>query len=186
MGRTAIEKLPRDVRDQVEAWLREFLAGRLSLDAVMEKIDNQFGDQLGDEMPSRSALHRHSKKYAALAARLKESQEVTDLLVANVGPDVADGKGFQVLVQAFQSLAFNMLASMGPDDHLDPEELMQFARAIGSVASAQKTDTDRALKVRQVALKDAAAAAEKVAKSQGLSKETLAAIRAGILGVKTK
>lgn len=185
MGRTAIEKLPKDIRDQVEAWLREFIDGRLSLDEVMTRLDAQFGDQLGEAMPSRSAVHRHSQKFAVLAQRLKESREIADQLVSQVGPEVADGKGFQVLVQGFQSLAFDMLAKLGPDDTLDPESLMFFARAIGSVASAQKTDADRALKIKEQANKEAAAAVERVAKrtGSGLTKDTVAAIKREILGI---
>lgn len=185
MARSAVERLPKDVRDQLEAWLREFIDGRLQLDEVMTRLDAQFADQLGDAMPSRSSLHRHSQKFADMAARLKRSREISDQLIAQVGPDVADGKGFKVLVQGFESMAFDYMMNLGPEETLDPENLMFFARAIGAVASAQKTDTDRALKVRALALKDAAVAAEKVAKKAGVSKETLDAIRAGILGVKT-
>lgn len=185
MGRSKVERLPEPIRKTLEDWLREYSAGRLTIDQVMLRFDAQFADQLGEAAPSRSAVARHGAKFAAISERLKRSREIAEMLIEQAGPEIADGKGFQVLLQGFQSLAFDMLANMGEGETLDPENLMFFARSIQSVASAQKTDTDRALKVRQVALKDAAAAADKVAKKEGISQETADRIKASILGVKS-
>lgn len=185
MGRTAIERLPQEIRDQVEAWLREFHDGRLSLDEVMTRMDASFGDQLGDALPSRSSVHRHAQKYQALGERLRRSKAIADQLVEQVGPELRDGKGFQVLVHGFQSLAFDMLANMDEEQTMDPENLMFFSRAIASVASAQKTDTDRALRLKQEAAREAAAAVDRVAKRDGagLTRDTVDAIKREILGI---
>ncbi len=182
MGRpTSIERLAPDVRAQIENWLREAIAGRMTYDEVSANVLAQFEAVLGDEVPSRSALHRHARKVERLAERLRRSNHVAEQLIAHAGPDLADGKGFQVLVQGFNSLAFDLLANVEEGAPLDPENLMFFARAIQSVASADKANTDRLMKVRVEAKKEAAAAAEKVARSEGLSEATLSKIRTGIL-----
>lgn len=64
-----------------------------------------------------------------------------------------------------------------------PEDTMFLARSLQSLATAQKTDTDRLLKVRVEAAKDAAKAAETVGKAKGLTKETMDAIKHAVLGI---
>lgn len=173
MGRSKVERLPEPIRKQLEDWLREAIAGRLTIDDVMLRFDAQFADQLGEAAPSRSAVHRHASKFAVISERMKRSKEIAELLVAEAGPDLADGKGFQVLVQGFQSLAFDMLANLGEGETLDPENLMFFARSIQSVASAQKTDADRALKLRAEFAKEAAKKLETAVSTGDLEREAM-------------
>lgn len=184
MARSSIEKLDPTVRDRLEDWLREFRDGRLQLDEVMTRLDAQFGDQ-DVELPSRSAVHRHSQKVQALAERVQRSRAIADQLVAQVGPDISDGKGFQVLVQGFQSLAFDLMANLGPEETLDAENLMFLSRAIQAVTSARKIDSDLHVRLKQEAAKEAAAAVDRVAKREGagLTRETVDKIKREILGI---
>ncbi|MGH7027364.1 phage protein Gp27 family protein [Brevundimonas sp.] len=183
MARSSIEKLPPDVRDRLEDWLREFRAGRLELDEVMHRMDAQFADQ-DVPLPSRSAVHRHSQKVQALAERVQQSRDVANQVIAQIGPDLTDGKGFQVLVQGFQSLAFDLMANLGPGETLDAENLMFLSRAIQAVTSARKTDADLHMRLKQEAAKEAAAAVDRVAKREaGLTSDTVDKIKREILGI---
>lgn len=184
MARSSIEKLPPEVRDRLEDWLREFRDGRMELNDVMTRLDAQFADQ-GVDLPSRSAVHRHSQKVQALAERVQRSRDIANQLVAQVGPDLSDGKGLQVLIQGFQSLAFDMMANLEPDQTLDPENLMFLSRAIQAVTSARKTDADLHLKLKSEAAKEAAAAVERVASREGagLTRDTVDKIKREILGI---
>lgn len=181
--RSTVERLPDGARKALEEWLVEFNAGRIPLDEVMTRLEAllDFNDAKA-KAPSRSAVHRHAQKFAALGERIKRSQSFADALAREVGPQVADGKGLQVLIQAFQSLAFDMLGEMQDDQVLDPENLMLFAKSLQAVASAQKTDADRALKIEQETRKTAAAQAEKAMKSRGMSSDTIDFIRSAVLG----
>jgi len=183
--RSSVERLPDGARRALEGWLVDFNDGRIQLDEVMSRLETllEFNDGQA-KPPSRSAVHRHAQKFAALGERMKRSQSFADAFAREVGPQVADGKGLQVLIQGFQSLAFDMLGQMGEDDVFDPESLMFFARSIQSVASAQKTDADRALKIEQETRKKVAADVEKVGKKMGWSAETAQAVRAEIFGVR--
>lgn len=182
MARSSIEKLNPEIRERLEDWLREFRDGRLQLDDVMTRLDAQFADQ-DVELPSRSAVHRHSQKVQVLAERVQRSRDIANQLIAQVGPDLADGKGLQVLIQGFQSLAFDMMAGLGPEETLDPENLMFLSRAIQSVTSARKTDADLHLRLKREATQEAAQAVERVAKKEGLSAATIEAFRLAITGV---
>lgn len=183
--RSTVERLPEGARRVLEEWLVEFNAGRVTLDEVMSRLETllEFNDAKA-KAPSRSAVHRHAQKFAALGERMKRSQAFADAFAREVGPEVADGKGLQVLIQGFQSLAFDMLGSLEEDQVLDPESLMFFARSIQSVASAQKADAERALKIEQETRKKVAAGVEQVGRRLGWSADTARQVRAEIFGVK--
>lgn len=184
--RSSVERLPEGARKQLEQWLVEFNEGGCSLDEVMSRLEAMltFNGAKAAPIPSRSAVHRHAQKFEALAERMKRSQAFADAFAREVGPQVADGKGLQVLLQAFQSLAFDMIGGMNEDQALDPENLMMFAKALQAAASAQKTDADRALKIEQETRKKVASDVETVGKRLGWSAETAQQVRAQILGVR--
>lgn len=184
-SRSKVERLPEGARKALEEWLVEFNAGRLSLDEVMDRLETllEFNDAKA-EPPSRSAVYRHAQKFAKLGERIKRSQSFADALAREVGPQISDGKGLQVLMQAFQSLAYDMIGNLEDDQALDPENLMFFARSLKDVASALKTDTDRALRIEQETRKKAAAEVDKLGKKLGWSADTAQTVRAQILGVR--
>jgi hypothetical protein len=184
--RSSVERLPDGARQALSEWLVEFNAGRVSLDEVMTRLESilEFNDGKA-RAPSRSAVHRYAKRFEVIGERIKRSQSFADALAREVGPQIGDGKGLQVLIQAFQSLAFDMIGKLDDDDALDPESLMFFARSLQSVASAQKTDADRALKIEQETRKRVAAeVVDNVGKKLGWSADTAQQVRAQILGVK--
>jgi len=184
--RSTVERLPEGARKALEEWLVEFNAGRISLDDVMGRLETLLEFNDGKAIaPSRSAVHRHAQKFAALGERMKRSQAFADAFAREVGPQLAEGKGMQVLLQAFQSLAFDMLGNMEEEQTFDPENLMFFARAVQAAAGAQKTDADRAARIRDEARKQAASTAAKEAKAAGLSDEKVKQIERAVLGVDT-
>lgn len=183
MGRSTVEKLPAEIRTRLEEWLREFLDGRLTLDDVMTRLDGQFADQAeGVELPSRSAVHRHAQNFRKISDRIKRSREISEQLIAQAGPDIADGKAFQVLVQGFQSLVFDLLANIPEDGTLDPENLMFLAKSIQAVTSARKSDADLHEKLKAEARKEAAQTVKSAAGEAGLSDETARFIMDKVLG----
>ncbi len=179
-GRSKVKDLPPEIRAELDRLLRE---DRCTLDQVVAHL-RQLAPDVQD-LPSRSAIGRYAANVSAISERLKRSREIVDRLSTDLGPQIADGRGFQVLMEGFQSLAFDMLANVGEGETLDAQNLSYLAKAIGEVARANKTDTDRILKLRQEAAKEAAAAVDKVAERTpaGLTRETVEAIKAEILGI---
>lgn len=185
MARSSVDKLPEGARKSLHEWLGQFQDGALSLDQVMERLAALLEfNGLSDKAPSRSSVHRYAQNFAAVSERVKRSQRFADMLANELGPQIGDGKGLQVLIQAFNSLAYDMVGQLTEDQVMDPENLMFFARSIQAVAGAQKSDADRALKIEEAALRKAATRVDKVARASGWSAETAAMVRAQILGIK--
>ncbi|HVY32844.1 MAG TPA: phage protein Gp27 family protein [Caulobacteraceae bacterium] len=186
-ARSAVERLPDAVRTTLEGWLGEFKKGRLSLNDVMTRLEAQMSMAGLDpeDGPSRSAVHRHAEKFSKIAERVKRSEQFASALAQEVGPQISDGKGLQVLCQAFQSLAYDMIGNLDDGESLDPEGLMLFAKSLQAVAGAQKSDADRALKIAEQTRKNAAVAAIKEAKAQGLTEDKVKAIEKAVLGIET-
>ncbi|MFN3858410.1 MAG: phage protein Gp27 family protein [Caulobacter sp.] len=183
MARSKVEKLPEGARKSLEDWLQEFLAGRMSLDEVMERLEALLVFNGVNDKPSRSAVGRYAQKFSAVADRMKRAQQFREVLVREVGPQVADGKGLQVMAQAFESLVYDMLAGMEEGQTFTPEQLMFFAKSIQSVAGALKTDADRALRIEETALKKAAQSAKAEGQALGLTEDQVKKIEKVILGV---
>jgi len=176
-GRSKVYDLSPELRKEIDRLLRD----RVPLDRIVAHLKT-LGAEEG-ELPSRSSIGRYAQAYEKISARMRRSQEITDRLVAEVGPKVADGKGLQVLVQGFQSLAFDLLAGMDDEATLDPESLMFFAKSIGEITRALKTDADRSLALKREALKEAAGAVKQASGEAGLSDETARFIMDKVLGV---
>lgn len=185
-ARSAVERLPDGVRKTLEGWLGDFKKGQLSLDDVMTRLEAQMAMAGLDPeaAPSRSSVHRYGEKFAKMAERLKRSEQFASALATEVGPQISDGQGMRVLIQAFQSLAYDFLAAQEEDTPLDAEGLMLFAKSLQAVAGAQKTDTDRALKIEQETRKNAVKDVEAAAKTRGMSGDTIDWIREAVLGGK--
>lgn len=184
-ARSAVKRLPEGVRTLLEGWLKLFLSGEKTLDQVMSLLEGQMAVAGIDPeaAPSRSAVHRHAQKFEAVVERIQRSRELTDLLAEQLGPAVADGKGVQVLIQAVQGLAYDLLANIEDGTALDPKAIHDLAKAAHHMAAAQKTDADRALKIEQEVRKKAAAAGGAEAKAMGLTEDKVRQIEKAILGV---
>ncbi|MCK5575448.1 MAG: DUF3486 family protein, partial [Sphingomonadales bacterium] len=140
---------------------------------------------------SRSALGRHAKKINEVGAKLRESRETTEALVKELGPDMTEGKQGRLLVEVLRSLVFDHLSKQldGDEDAKgsSPMDFMLLAKTLKEMASANKIDTERDLKIREEVERKVKAAAikavEGVAKSEGLTANTVAAIRKEVLGI---
>jgi hypothetical protein len=179
MARSKVKNLPPELKGEIDRLLR----AEVGLDDIVAHLKTLASPDT--DLPSRSGIGRYAQQFEKISARVRRSQDITDRLVAEVGPQIADGKGLQVLAQGFQSLAFDLLAGMEEGDTLDPENLMFFAKSIGEISRALKTDADRSLAIKREALKEAAAAVKDAVGSAeaGLSEETADFVRKKILGL---
>lgn len=172
--RSKVDDLPAPLREELHRLIRE----GFTLDEMLAHLRNL----TEGPVPSRSSLGRYAKNFEVLAERVRRSQEIADRMVAEVGPQIADGKGFQVLTHGFQSLVFDFMSALPEGETLDPKNLSFLAGAIKDITSARKADTDLALKIRQEAAKQAAAKVDEVGKARGLTAETIKQMREAVLG----
>lgn len=174
--RSFASKLPRELRDELD---RQIVGGQLSVDDVWTWLRDR------DVNVGRSSVHRHMQSVEEVAAQVREAREAANAIVGQLGPDAAEGKVGQMLIEVVQNIAFKIARDKltNPDGPgLDMDQLNDLASTVQKLVSAQSTDTTRRQKIEQDALRKAAASAANVAKARGLTKDTVDAIRHAVLG----
>lgn len=189
---STIDRLPKEVRELIGSLRQD---GR-TIDEILGKLK-----ELQLEV-SRSALGRHVKSLDVVGERMRRSRAMATALVDRFGdePDhkltrlnieMMQGAVFQILIAAAEAGDQGGNAEGGDPVTLSPQDVGLMAKALGDLTRAAKIDTDRLMKVqaeaREQMAKEAAKAVDQVAKRQGagLTRETIEAIKAEILGIRT-
>ena len=178
MGRkSSLRRLSPEVLQEINRILSE---GRLTLDELLEHLRG-----MGVDTISRSALGRQKQRIDKVAAKLRQSREMTEALVREIGPSVAEGQQGRLLVQTLRDLVFDHLAARVEEGDVDdPKALMALARTLKDMAQANRLDQDFEAKVRERVQKETVKAVENPAREAGLSADTVEAIKGRILGIK--
>lgn len=181
-------KIEAELGEKDLAEFRRLLAtGRLTIDGLTLWLEGR-GYQI-----SRSAVGRYAQSFDQVAAKLRQSRQVTDALVAELGDAAAQGKQGRLLVEMTRSLVFDLLMKLqsaeGDDLPFDSKDVQQLGKGLAELAKAQRMDQDFELKVREEVRRQEQAKAAKVAtgaaKAAGLSDEVANDIAKKILGVQT-
>jgi Protein of unknown function (DUF3486) len=165
-----IAHLPRDVREQIERLWRD---GAFTLDQLLAWVN----EAAPEGEISRSGLGRYVAQYSATFEKIREAQEVAAHCVAQLGENPRGEVG---------TLLCQMLSALGGEEQVNSKELFFLSTALKNLASAEKINVDRELKLREKLAEKKAAVAEKVEKltrSGGLSVESSDAIRKAILEI---
>jgi len=177
MGRkSVIDLLPAKKRAAIDKLLQ---APELTLDELVALVEIDLGVVI-----SRSALGRRKQNFAEASAKIRETREVAQAFAQDLGASLADETG-RHLVEILHTLIFRVtMAKAGDDDDDDVKELMQLAKALKDLQSAQNLSIRREADLRGKIVGEAAAAAETAGKEAGLSADTIEAIKQRILGVR--
>ncbi|MDG3442460.1 phage protein Gp27 family protein [Nitrospirillum amazonense] len=144
---------------------------------------------------SRSAVGRHAQRINAVAEKLRQSREITEAVVKEMGPAAADGRQGRFLVEVLRNLVGETLmrrvTAGGEEDAFDAEGFMLLAKALKDMSAATRYDQDFDLKSRKAHAEEVARIAKEQAESaaseatnRGMSDDQVDFIRAKILGVK--
>lgn len=170
-------RLPKELREEMD---RLIASGGLSVDDLWNFLKGR-GVEVG-----RSSVHRHMQSVEEVAAEMRQAREAATAIAEQLGPGATEGKLGAVLIEMVQGIAFKIAKDRARDPDgpgLTMEDLNDLASSVQKLTSAQKTDTDRALKIRQEFAKLAVKEVEKVGKAKGLSAETVHDIAHAVLGV---
>ena len=180
---STIDRLPNEVREEIA---RQRNAGR-TIDEILAVLRSLDGVE---ELPSRSALGRHLKHQEKVMERIRESRSLAEALAKNFG-DKQTSDVTRMNLELLQDIILR--ATMAGDEEgnaaaFEPKDIMFLATALEKAAKAGKTDFDQQLAAareteRREATKQAADSAVAAAKKQGLSTDTIKAIKQSILGV---
>ena len=136
MGRkSTLRRLPPEIRAEINRILSE---GRLTLDELLEHLRS-----IGVEGVSRSALGRQKQKIDKIAAKLRQSREMTEALVREIGPAVEEGQQGRLLVEVLRRLVFDHLEKrLTSEDEesqdIDNQGFFFFAKAIKEMSQANR------------------------------------------------
>ncbi|WP_142850952.1 phage protein Gp27 family protein [Telmatospirillum sp. J64-1] len=156
--------------------------GRLTLDGLVLWLEGK-----GYEI-SRSSVHRYKGRFDRMAARLRQSREVTQALARELGDAAEQGQQGRVLVEMARTLVFDMMDSLPENAQLDPKDIALLGKGLAEMAKAARMDQDFETKVEEArakAKRDAASTAATAARAAGLTDELARQIEAKILGVES-
>lgn len=170
MGRkSTLRRLPPEIQAEINRILSE---GRLTLDELLEHLRG-----IGVEGVSRSALGRQKQKIDKVAAKLRQSREITSALVKELGEDTTAGEQGRLLVETLRGMVYDHLQErIDQGEPADPKNLMALARTLKDMAQATRMSQDYELKLREEARKEAEKKMEEAtrkaaAESAGLTPE---------------
>ena len=140
MGRkSSIDKLPGGVRAHIEKRLRE---NRLTLDELIADLRDAFpADASAEALPSRSALGRYRVSFADLSSRMREQDQMSRMLVAELGEN-PDERAGALMVQSVTALLTHASMATQTEDAPDIDTIAKLARASRDVIQARKVSLD--------------------------------------------
>jgi len=178
---SSIDMLPDEAEPDI-LWALEELRNRTRPQiAILAEFNARLADR-GIGGVSKSAFSRWSMRKTIQFRKLDEVRHITSEIVADLGTDGAD----QVTVAVAEMIKVAIYENLEKGS-VDSKSVMEMARALTSVVSAQKASNElrRKLEERAAAqIEQAADKAEKVATEAGLSAERAAQIRRDVLGLR--
>lgn len=187
---TNIEMLP-EACAPVVAWAAEELQNRdrtqtdiySEFVGKLEAIQREHRGELDFAIPSFSAFNRYSIKLAAMTQRLNETREIAATIASKFDAQASDDLTL-IAAEAIKTLIFELLTSKG-EAGIDPNGAKALANALRAAADAQGISTARRQKVEKEFGQKVNEAVDRVAGAKGLTRETVADIKAQILGVRS-
>lgn len=183
--RSKIHLLPDEIRRELDAKLRD---GRLTQQDVLDYI-NDLIDQ--SQLPSedkaelkisRSGLNRYATHLETIGKDIRELREVSNALVAQLG-DKPTGDVSKMILEIGRTQLFKAMMQQSSAEEMDIGLIKDAMLAAQRLEAAAMQSHKREKEIRQLFAEEAANAAEKVAKQQGLTADGVAALKREILGI---
>ncbi len=170
---SSIELLPDEAEPDI-IWANEQLRERqMPANAILTEFNARLADR-GIGAISKSAWGRYAVRKAIQFRKHDEARRMSAELVAQLGADGADE--VTVMIAELIKVAMFELLEKG---ELGTKAIMELARGLSSVVSAQKGSAEHRLKLQaetERRLKEAADAVADVGKKNGVAPETLSKI----------
>lgn len=178
---SSLDQLPEEA-DADLAWAIEQLRDRtMPQTAIVGEFNKRLADR-GIAGVSKSAFSRWAVRKSIQFRKLDEVRHITSEIVADLGTDGAD----QVTVAVAEMIKVAIYENLEKGE-VNSKSVMEMARALTSVVSAQKASNELRKKLEERAaaqIERAAEKAEKVATEAGLTAERAAQIRRDVLGLR--
>ncbi len=147
----------------------------------LEAIQREHRGELEFAIPSFTAFNRYSLKLAMMTQRINQTREIAGTLAQAFDGNASDDLTL-IAAEAIKTLVFELLTNAG-EAGIDTKGAMQLAAALRSAAQAQGISTVRRQKLDKEFAEKVDEAVETVAQAKGLTRDTVADIKAKVLGV---
>ena len=183
MGRkSTVDRLDKKLREK----LREMIADPATTQA---QIVDAINAEAGIPLLSKSAMNRYAQRMKNFAEKNRQAKEIADAYIDKYGNDSRVKLG-KVVNEQIRLAVFDLIGEIEEVKN-DPEikspaiadMLYKLSRGLKELESAEKLNAERTEDIRKTVLAEAAQAAERTAKSSGLSGDTIDKIKKDILGL---
>ena len=124
--------------------------GRYTLDQVVAHVRT-----LG-AVVSRSAVGRYSQQFEEVAAKMRESREISAAFARELG-ELPEGDTGLILVEIMRNLVFKLaLSANEKEDDCDIKDVMRLAKAIKDLSQSSKLSVETEAKIREQARQEMA------------------------------
>lgn len=180
---SSIDRLPEDIREQLQALLRDPRVTQLEatarINAILDETDHP-------ERLSKSSVNRYKLRMDKIGTRLKESREMAQMWIAKLGA-APQGQVGLLVNEILRTLSFDM-ALVLQEGKLDGDNapavvdmLKGLALTMMRLEKASSENVKREEEIRRQALAEAAEKAGDAAKQAGVSEATIRIIRRDVL-----
>lgn len=130
--------------EDLKAFRHLMATGRCSIDDLVSWLGKR-----GYEI-SRSSVGRYSQNFERVAARLRESRQITEAITTELGDAAVQGKQGRLLVEMTRTLVFDMLMKFQEEDaELDTKDVMMLGKGLAELGKALRLDQDFETKLRE-------------------------------------
>lgn len=183
-----IDLLPAEIRDRIHSWLNDQSVTQLAaVDRANALIDAINEARLNEEpLPriSRSGLNRYAQRVQQIGEKMRQSRQVAEMLIGQLGNQPAGEVG-KLINESIRTIVFDAVTGLAESDEpVSPGVINKLALAAKRLEEATSINDKRERAIRDEERNAAAAAVESVGRGQGLTADTVAAIKAEILGLK--
>jgi hypothetical protein len=193
---STVDLLPAGVRQQLQSMLDNPRITQLQavdqVNAILAKLraagDPEVLDPACPERVSKSAVNRYDLQMRDVGERLRQSREVADRWINKLGA-APQGKVGNLINEILRTLSFDVTLFM-QSGSLDEESapavvgmLKDLALTSMRLEKAANLNVERETEIRKQAAEAAADVADKTLAGQGMSRDTIDAIKREILGI---
>ena len=180
---SSIDTLPEEAEPAVQRAI-EALKDRKKPQAQILRVLNAELEAIGAKPISKSAFNRKALWLASYGHDLEHAREIASVWAERVD-ETPDGDVGMLLGETLKTMIFDVMmeASLSKKS---PSMVMLgvAAEALRNLEKAREISVSTRVKIERDFIKDAKKAVDRVAKEKGLSKDTIAAIKGQILGVR--
>jgi len=186
---SSIDLLPQPVKESLNEWLRD------PATTQMEAVDraNLLLEQLGlEDRLTKSSVNRYAVKMASIGEKLRQSREISEMWIGKLGAAPQGAMG-HMINELIRSMTFDVGVKLQEGD-LKAEDLpgtiamlkdlaLTAARLEQASSANVKREAEIRKQEREKAQAEAVEAAATSMASQGMTRESIDAIKRDILGI---